>query len=146
MPNPKSSFLDKVLGRIGRLDVEGLQTVVQRLARERSLLETIFNAIEDGILVVDESARIIYFNQAVTHLVGLPASTAEGEPLSRHLPEVNWEQLSSLEASGGPRVVRQEFEVAYPRPRFLLLYAVPTARIPVRSCADSARRDTRGLK
>ena len=125
MPNPKSSFLDKVLGRIGRLDVEGLQTVVQRLARERSLLETIFNAIEDGILVVDESARIIYFNQAVTHLVGLPASTAEGEPLSRHLPEVNWEQLSSLEASGGPRVVRQEFEVAYPRPRFLLLYAVP---------------------
>ncbi|MBI4324079.1 MAG: PAS domain-containing protein, partial [Chloroflexi bacterium] len=125
MPNPKSSFLDKVLGRIGRLDVEGLQTVVQRLARERSFLETIFNAIEDGILVVDESARIIYYNQAVTQLVGLPAGTAEGEPLSRHLPEVNWEQLSSLDASGGPRVVRQEFEVAYPRPRFLRLYAVP---------------------
>jgi len=34
MAPPKSSFLDKVLGRIGRLDAEGLQTVVQRLARE----------------------------------------------------------------------------------------------------------------
>ncbi len=41
----KSSFLDKVLGRIGRLDTEGLQTVVQRLARERSFLETLFNTI-----------------------------------------------------------------------------------------------------
>ena len=47
----KSSFLDKVLGRIGRLDAEGLQTVVQRLARERSFLETLFNTIEDGVLV-----------------------------------------------------------------------------------------------
>ena len=35
MASVKSSFLDKVLGRIGRLDTEGLQSVVQRLARER---------------------------------------------------------------------------------------------------------------
>ena len=34
MASVKSSFLDKVLGRIGRLDTEGLQSVVQRLARE----------------------------------------------------------------------------------------------------------------
>ena len=54
MAATKSSFLDKVLGRIGRLDAEGLQTVVQRLARERSFLETLFNTIEDGVLVADE--------------------------------------------------------------------------------------------
>jgi len=70
MPPPKSSFLDKVLGRIGRLDTEGLQSVVQRLVRERSFLETVFNAIEDGILVVDENGHILYFNQAVTRLLG----------------------------------------------------------------------------
>jgi hypothetical protein len=35
MASAKSSFIDKVLNRIGRLDSEGLQTVVQRLARER---------------------------------------------------------------------------------------------------------------
>ena len=55
MAATKSSFLDKVLGRIGRLDTEGLQTVVQRLARERSFLETLFNTIEDGVLVADEA-------------------------------------------------------------------------------------------
>jgi PAS domain-containing protein len=51
---------------------KGLQTVVQRLARERSFLETLFNTIEDGVLVVDETGRVIYFNQAVTRLIGLP--------------------------------------------------------------------------
>jgi two-component system, sporulation sensor kinase E len=63
--------LDKVLGRIGRLDPEGLQTVVERLARERRFLETLFNTIEDGLLVVDETGRILYFNHAVTQLMGL---------------------------------------------------------------------------
>jgi len=70
MANPKSSFLDKVLGRIGRLDKEGLQTVVQRLARERSFLETLFNTIEDGVLVLDEDGHVLYCNQAIVTLLG----------------------------------------------------------------------------
>lgn len=124
MPVPKSSFLDKVLGRIGRLDAEGLQTVVQRLARERSFLETLFNAIEDGVLVVDENGRILYFNQAVTRLIGLQPD-AEDQKLNDLLPELDWKKISHLDRSGGPHVVRHEFEVEYPRPRFLRLYAAP---------------------
>jgi two-component system, sporulation sensor kinase E len=120
----KSSFLDKVLGRIGRLDAEGLQTVVKRLARERSFLETLFNTIEDGVLVVDEQGRIIYFNQAVTRLVGLQPGT-EGQHVTRFLPELDWGDLSRFDSEGGARVARHEFEVNYPRPRFLRLYAAP---------------------
>ena len=125
MAAPKSSFLDKVLGRLGRLDTEGLQTVVQRLARERSLLETLFNAIEDGVLVVDESGRVLYFNQAVTRLLGLHHPSAEGQPISRFLPELDWASLARADAAGGTRVLRHEFEIHYPRPRFLHLYAAP---------------------
>ena len=83
MAATKSSFLDKVLGRIGRLDTEGLQTVVQRLASERSFLETLFNTIEDGVLVVDEQGRILYFNQAVTQLDRPARRASEGEPVTR---------------------------------------------------------------
>jgi len=96
MPPAKSSFLDKVLGRIGRLDTEGLQSVVQRLVRERSFLETLFNAIEDGILVVDENGRILYFNQAVTRLLGLQA-TVEGQPITDILPELEWKNILRLD-------------------------------------------------
>jgi len=124
VPAPKSSFLDKVLGRIGRLDKEGLQTVVERLARERSFLETLFNTIEDGVLVVDEFGRIVYFNQAVTRLLGLQAST-EGRHLDEILPELDWKKLNRQDVEGGKRYVRHEFEVEYPRPRFIRLYAAP---------------------
>src|SRR6266699_410948 len=124
MPTPKSSFLDKVLGRIGRLDAEGLQTVVQRLAHERSFLETLFNTIEDGVLVVDEAGRILYFNQAVTRLLGLQANV-EGQPVTDFIPELGWEKIARFDAEGGQGVVRHEFEVHFPRSRFLRLYAAP---------------------
>jgi PAS domain S-box-containing protein len=124
MATAKSSFLDKVLGRIGRLDTEGLQTVVQRLARERSFLETLFNTIEDGVLVVDETGRVIYFNQAVTQLIGLQAGE-EDLHITKFLPEVDWEKISRTDRSGGAHVTRHEFEIFYPRERFLRLYAAP---------------------
>ncbi|HUE36679.1 MAG TPA: ATP-binding protein [Candidatus Acidoferrum sp.] len=124
MAAPKSSFLDKVLGRISRLDTEGLQTVVQRLARERNFLETLFNTIEDGVLVVDENGRILYFNQAVTRLIGL-SSDGEGRHIAEFLPELDWENISKMDMAGGERVARHEFEIHYPRPRFLRLYAAP---------------------
>ena len=120
----KSSFLDKVLGRIGRLDTEGLQTVVQRLARERSFLETLFNTIEDGVLVVDEQGRALYFNQAVTRLIGLQPSEEE-QHITKFLPEVDWGKISHADHLGGSHVLRHEFEVHYPRSRFLRLYAAP---------------------
>src|ERR1700744_3886762 len=110
MVAPKSSFLDKVLGRISRLDTEGLQTVVQRLASERTFLETLFNTIEDGVLVVDEHGRIIYFNQAVTRLIGL-LPNAEEQQITDILPEMDWEKILQTDRAGGARVSRHEFEI-----------------------------------
>jgi PAS domain S-box-containing protein len=87
-------------------------------------LETLFNAIEDGVLVVDEQGRIIYFNQAVTRLIGLQPGEEE-QPITKVLPEVDWQTISRSDHVGGARVSRHEFEIHYPRSRFLRLYAAP---------------------
>ena len=117
-----SSFLDRVLGRIGRLDTEGLQTVIQRLARERAFLETLFNTIEDGVIVADEAGCVLYFNAAAARLIGLPATGVEGEPVRKFLPELDWETLIASDRRGS-RAVRHEFEIGYPRPRYVRLFA-----------------------
>ena len=67
----KSSHLDRILGRIENLDTDNLTTLVRRLVRERSLLETVFNTIQEGILVVDKAGRIEYANAAAGKLLGL---------------------------------------------------------------------------
>lgn len=119
----KSSFLDKVLGRLGRLDAEDVQKVVARLARERKFLETLFNTIEDGVMVVDGRGRVQYLNQSVNRLLGLPGTAAEGQPVTDFLPDLDWSKIAALDSAGGQRVVRHEFEVNYPRQRFLRLFA-----------------------
>ena len=125
MATSKSSFLDKVLGRIARLDAGGVETVVKRLARERAFLETLFNTIEDGVIVADEAGRILYFNIAAQRLLGLPEAGVEGQHITRYLPELDWEKLARFDKAGGVRVTRHEFEVEYPRPRLFSLYATP---------------------
>src|SRR6476659_4706153 len=125
MAAPKSSFLGKVLDRIGRLDREGLQSVVERLARERSFLETLFNAIEDGVLVLDEEGRILYYNQAILTLFAGQNQSLEGQPIDRLLPELDWETLARSDVRGGVKVTRHELEITYPRHRFLSIYAAP---------------------
>jgi len=125
MAAPKSSFLGKVLDRIGRLDKEGLQTVVERLARERSFLETLFNTIEDGVLVLDETGRILYYNQAILTLLAGQNQFLEGQPIERLLPDLDWATLARSDARGGVSVTRHELEISYPRHRFLSIYAAP---------------------
>ena len=125
MPGSKSSFVDRVLDRIGRLHPEGVQAVVQRLARERQFMETLMNAVEDGVLVVDEHGRIIYFNQSVTRLCNWDPERVEGQSIKELLPELDWDSLSAPNPSGQQRASHVEFEVFYPRPRFLRVYAAP---------------------
>lgn len=126
MPPPKTSFLDKVLGRLTRLDAENVRTLMRRLAEERSLLETVFNIVEDGIVVTTADGRVQYLNENASRLLGLPDRTVpDGQTIQQLLPELDWAKLTSLDRTGGVKVLRQEFEVSWPRPRFFRLFAAP---------------------
>ena len=58
----RSDPLERVLGRLDDLDPGNLTILVQRLARERALLETVFHTIKEGIMVVDRDGAIQYAN------------------------------------------------------------------------------------
>jgi PAS domain-containing protein len=107
----KSGFLDKALGRLGRYDPSGLQSVVQRLAQEREFLESLFNTIDSGIIVTNEQGRMVYFNLMASRMLGIPPETAEEEPVTRYLPDLDWAHISSLDQAGGHGMFRTEFEV-----------------------------------
>ena len=85
MPALKHSSLDKVLGRLDQLDEDNLHNLVQRLARERALLEAVFNTLQEGVLVIDGEGIIDYANQAAVELVGLKEPAA-GTTLWRLVP------------------------------------------------------------
>ena len=125
MSSTKSSFVEKVLGRIDVIDPLDLQSFVERLARERSFLETLFNTIEDGVLVASSEGKIIYLNNAVTHLFGYDEVELMGKAIEHLLPDLDWGFLKAMDMEGSQGLVRREFDLSYPKPRFIRLYAAP---------------------
>ena len=119
----KHSSLDKVLGRLDQLDEPNLHNLVQRLARERAMLEAVFNTLQEGVLVIDADGVIEYANEAAARLIGL-REPAVGESLWRLVPGLH--DSLATEAGAAPLVTR-EFELAYPSPRLVRLYMVPFA-------------------
>ena len=122
MSTEKNRFFERIAGRIDQLDAEGLRTVVQRLARERDFLGTLFDTIEDGVVVLDAKAAISWHNQSAEHLLGLPLEQTEGQTIAQYLPALDWEKLCEAGPSDSLSVTRHEMEVAYPIRRFLRVY------------------------
>src|SRR6266567_361245 len=121
----KAGFLEKLIERLGRIGPEEVQNYFLRLAQEKGFLETVFNAIQEGIIVTDSKGRITYLNDAAGGLFGLEAVDAIGKRLDERIRGLDWEGLTK---SGGP--VSHDMEIFYPQNRFINFYIVPLVREP----------------
>jgi signal transduction histidine kinase len=126
----KAGFLDKLIERLGRIGPEDVQNYFLRLAQEKGFLETVFNAIQEGIIVTDSRGRITYLNDAACTLFGLEGGEAIGKRLDERIGGLEW---GSLTQSGGP--VSHDVEIFYPQNRFINFYVVPLVMEPRESVA-----------
>ena len=122
----KKSPLDRILGNLDELDPSNLSQAVQRLMRDRRLLETVINTIKDGILVVDEGGVIQYANSQGAQLIGLKEENVGKEILWKLVPDLR----KSLEGSTfnddeEGSFISREIEMSYPEERLVRLHMVP---------------------
>ena len=122
-----TEFLDRLVERLDRLDPSAVQGYILRLAREKGLLETIFQTIREGVLIVDRELHIHFVNQAAKTMLGLPDDIEERENqrINRYLRELDWGRLMAEGPEMWDRAYRQEIEVFYPAHRFLQFYILP---------------------
>lgn len=116
----KAGFLEKLIERLGRIGPEEVQNYFLRLAQEKGFLETVFNAIHEGIIVTDSNGRVTYLNDAACQLFGLEAADAIGKRLDERVRGLDWRSLTQ---SGEP--LSRDTEIFYPENRFINFYIVP---------------------
>jgi len=121
----KTGFLDKLIDRLNRLDPGHLQAHFLDLAQERGFLETVFHALQEGVIVLDGQGRIRFANRAAERLLGISVESSSGLPIQRFLRDIDWGGMLNLEAEEWSKVMAREVEVRYPSHRFLALYGVP---------------------
>ena len=123
----KNTGLEKILGRIEDLDSVNLGILVQRLARERKMQETVFNTIQDGVIVIDSDGVVQYANDAALGLIGLKGNDIGVTRLWKMVPDLA--KSIDLETVTGEKksapVLSREIELNYPDHRVVRLYMVP---------------------
>ena len=115
----KAGFVEKLIGRLGKIGPEEVQNYFLRLAQEKGFLETVFNSIQEGIIVTDSKGRITYLNDAACQLFGLEAEDSLGKRLDERVRGLDWNALSREGA------VSRDMEIFYPTNRFINFYSVP---------------------
>jgi two-component system, sporulation sensor kinase E len=121
----KRGFLDKLIERLDRLDPASLQTHFLRLAQERGLLETIFQSIQEGVVVIDAGGRLSYANRAAEHLLGFSFESAQGRPVAGYIRDIDWDRILKLDAGEWSKLITHEIEITYPQHRYVSFYVVP---------------------
>jgi two-component system, sporulation sensor kinase E len=120
----KAELLERLIERLGQMDSKSIQGYIQRLAREKGALDTIFNTIKEGIIVMTPELEMEFVNDAAIQLLGLPENII-GEKINRFFKEINWSELLTLKVDSWQSFTRQEIELFYPKHRFLTFYLLP---------------------
>ncbi len=116
----KPGFLEKLVARLDRVEPGEVQQIVTRLIREKGFLEKVFEALQEGVILLDPQGVIGFVNQAAGRFFGLDPEKAAGQPLSLQVRGLDWATL------GKPgRTISRDLEVFYPENRFLNFYLAP---------------------
>ena len=122
----KPNSLDRILDRIEDMDEANLSILVQRLARERRLLETILDTIREGVLIIDGEGIIEHGNEAASRMIGFDRKDQGQNPLWKLIPDLARTLELSIDGEYSEiSVVSREVQLTYPEDRYLRVYLIP---------------------
>lgn len=116
----KSGFLEKLVTRLDRVVPGDVQQIVTRLIREKGFLEKVFEALHEGVIILDSKGEIGFLNHAACQFFGLDSDESVGEFISDKIRGLDW---ASLAKPG--RTISRDLEIFYPDNRYLNFYLAP---------------------
>lgn len=113
----KSGFFDKIVKRMDRLEPADVQRYLLRLVQEKGFFEKVFEALQEGVILLDGEGTVTYVNRAACGFFGFERDLIVGRKLGEGLRGFD---LETLAKSGG--AVSRDLEVFYPENRYLNFY------------------------
>jgi len=124
MPNQKP-FYKKLVSRLGKLDAEDLRAQFLNIANERGLLETVFQSIQEGVVVAAADGRLFYANNAAERIFGFDFTKARGKPVGKHIAGIDWEAAARRGADDWDKLSSSEIEIFNPGRRVISVRTAP---------------------
>ena len=119
----KSRFVDKLIERVDQVGSNEVQNFLNRLAEESDFFKSIFDALQEGVIVATEAGLIHYINVGASRLFGIDSKSVKGEYVSDHIQGLEWENLTI----GTNDAISRDLELFYPENKYLNFYIKPIA-------------------
>ena len=110
----------RIVPKLKTFDAGSMHSVMQHLAREQGFMETVFDTIQEAVIVIDEMRRILYHNAAAKSMLGIPDDLTH-LTVDKLLKGANWDTMLAPQT----KMLRQDLEIFYPRRRVVQVYAKP---------------------
>ena len=117
----KSRFVDKLIERVDQVGSSEVQNFLNRLAEESDFFKSIFDALQEGVIVATGSGIIHYINEGASRFFGLDRKKVKGENVSDHIQGLEWDNL----ISGNNDAISRDLELFYPESKYLNFYIKP---------------------
>lgn len=117
----KKSVRDKLYARLANLNKVELSNLLQHLDRERNLLSSIFNLLQESIVLVDRKGNIDFFNESAARFLALSKEHKQVAPLWHWLPALKTFFDPSTDGVC-PDVMSKEMELIYPEKKWVRIH------------------------
>ena len=140
----KQDTIDKLFTRLDHLSPEELRSVFMRLVSDKGLLQDVFDALRDGIILFDAHGQARFANKAAAAIYARPLRELLRTPFETLSGGTcHWDELRN----SGIAITR-DLQVNYPEPRHYHFHMSPIAGgseylLLVR---DDTEQHTRGLE
>ena len=140
----KQDTIDKLVTRLDHLSPEELRSVFMRLVSDKGLLQDVFDALRDGIILFDAHGQARFANKAAADIYARPLRELLRTPFETLSGGTcHWDELRN----SGIAITR-DLQVNYPEPRHYHFHMSPIAGgseylLLVR---DDTEQHTRGLE
>ena len=109
----KRDTMDKIVSRLEHLGTEELRQLFMRLASEKGLLQEVFDALRDGLILFDADGSARFANKAACAIYNRPIKEMLREPFERLVGGTcTWEEVRN----SGIAITR-DLHVNYPEER-----------------------------
>lgn len=117
----RKDTIDKIVNRLDTLSPEELRQVFLRLASDKGLMQDVFDALRDGLILFDTDGRARFANKAAAAIYGRPLRELLSVPFEVLVGNtINW---NDLKASG--IAITRDLQVNYPEPRHYHFFMSP---------------------
>jgi len=121
----KNIFTEKFIKRLSRIDHTDIEQYVHRLIEDRHVIQTVFDRLPEGIILVNPKGEIILANDVASDFLGINLQDQINKPVQNVIQNPSLKKFIDTHLGSEKRVLNEEFDLHTSRSRIVDLNIYP---------------------